>query len=110
MRALVKYLDGIGDADIVGLNIPNGIPLVYELDADAEADQAATTSATPKRRRRPRRRSRRRARARRLRRGLSPIDGSAGRRSAIERALDPSLRRVRQPRRSPGPAVIAAAP
>ena len=34
MRALVKYLDGIGDADIVGLNIPNGIPLVYELDAE----------------------------------------------------------------------------
>jgi 2,3-bisphosphoglycerate-dependent phosphoglycerate mutase len=33
IRALVKYLDGIGDADIVGLNIPNGIPLVYELDA-----------------------------------------------------------------------------
>ena len=34
MRALVKYLDGIGDAEIVGLNIPNGIPLVYELDAN----------------------------------------------------------------------------
>jgi 2,3-bisphosphoglycerate-dependent phosphoglycerate mutase len=34
MRALVKYLDGISDADIVGLNIPNGIPLVYELDKD----------------------------------------------------------------------------
>jgi 2,3-bisphosphoglycerate-dependent phosphoglycerate mutase len=33
MRALVKYLDGISDSDIVGLNIPNGIPLVYELDA-----------------------------------------------------------------------------
>ena len=33
MRALVKYLDGISDTDIVGLNIPNGIPLVYELDA-----------------------------------------------------------------------------
>ncbi len=32
MRALVKYLDGISDEDIVGLNIPNGIPLVYELD------------------------------------------------------------------------------
>jgi 2,3-bisphosphoglycerate-dependent phosphoglycerate mutase len=32
MRALVKYLDGISDKDIVGLNIPNGIPLVYELD------------------------------------------------------------------------------
>ncbi len=33
MRALVKYLDAIADADIVGLNIPNGIPLVYELDS-----------------------------------------------------------------------------
>jgi len=34
IRALVKYLDGVSDADIVGLNIPNGIPLVYELDDD----------------------------------------------------------------------------
>ncbi|CAH0351689.1 2,3-diphosphoglycerate-dependent phosphoglycerate mutase [Aquabacterium sp. CECT 9606] len=34
IRALVKYLDNIGDDEIVGLNIPNGIPLVYELDAD----------------------------------------------------------------------------
>jgi 2,3-bisphosphoglycerate-dependent phosphoglycerate mutase len=34
MRALVKYLDNISDDDIVGLNIPNGVPLVYELDAD----------------------------------------------------------------------------
>jgi len=33
IRALVKMLDGISDADIVGVNIPNGIPLVYELDA-----------------------------------------------------------------------------
>jgi 2,3-bisphosphoglycerate-dependent phosphoglycerate mutase len=33
IRALVKYLDGISDHDIVGLNIPNGVPLVYELDA-----------------------------------------------------------------------------
>jgi 2,3-bisphosphoglycerate-dependent phosphoglycerate mutase len=32
MRALVKYLDGVSDADIVELNIPTGIPLVYELD------------------------------------------------------------------------------
>jgi len=32
IRALVKYLDGVSDAEIVGLNIPNGIPLVYELD------------------------------------------------------------------------------
>jgi 2,3-bisphosphoglycerate-dependent phosphoglycerate mutase len=34
LRALVKYLDNIADTDIVGLNIPNGEPLVYELDAD----------------------------------------------------------------------------
>jgi 2,3-bisphosphoglycerate-dependent phosphoglycerate mutase len=34
IRALVKYLDDVSDSDIVGLNIPNGIPLVYELDAD----------------------------------------------------------------------------
>jgi 2,3-bisphosphoglycerate-dependent phosphoglycerate mutase len=34
LRALVKYLDNIADQDIVGLNIPNGEPLVYELDAD----------------------------------------------------------------------------
>ncbi|MDO9237220.1 MAG: 2,3-diphosphoglycerate-dependent phosphoglycerate mutase [Aquabacterium sp.] len=32
IRALIKYLDDVSDADIVGLNIPNGIPLVYELD------------------------------------------------------------------------------
>jgi 2,3-bisphosphoglycerate-dependent phosphoglycerate mutase len=32
IRALVKYLDEVSDSDIVGLNIPNGIPLVYELD------------------------------------------------------------------------------
>ena len=32
MRALVKYLDGISDADIPGLNIPNGVPLVYRFD------------------------------------------------------------------------------
>ena len=34
IRALVKYLDNVSDADIVGLNVPNGIPLVYELDAE----------------------------------------------------------------------------
>ena len=32
LRALVKHLDGISDADIAALNIPTGIPLVYELD------------------------------------------------------------------------------
>lgn len=34
LRALVKYLDGISDKDIVGMNIPTGIPLVYELDVE----------------------------------------------------------------------------
>jgi 2,3-bisphosphoglycerate-dependent phosphoglycerate mutase len=34
LRALVKYLDGISDEEIVGLNIPTGVPLVYELDPD----------------------------------------------------------------------------
>jgi len=34
LRAIVKYLDNISDADIVNLNIPTGIPLVYELDED----------------------------------------------------------------------------
>jgi 2,3-bisphosphoglycerate-dependent phosphoglycerate mutase len=34
LRALIKSLDGISDEDIVGLNVPNGQPLVYELDAD----------------------------------------------------------------------------
>lgn len=34
IRALVKYLDNISDADITELNIPTGLPLVYELDAD----------------------------------------------------------------------------
>ncbi len=34
LRALVKYLDDVSEKDIVGLNIPTGIPLVYELDDD----------------------------------------------------------------------------
>jgi 2,3-bisphosphoglycerate-dependent phosphoglycerate mutase len=53
IRALVKYLDGVADADIVGVNIPNGIPLVYELDADLKpirsyylGDAAAVAQAT----------------------------------------------------------------
>jgi 2,3-bisphosphoglycerate-dependent phosphoglycerate mutase len=32
LRALVKYLDEVSDQDIVGLNIPTGVPLIYELD------------------------------------------------------------------------------
>jgi 2,3-bisphosphoglycerate-dependent phosphoglycerate mutase len=32
LRALVKYLDAMSDEAVIGLNIPTGIPLVYELD------------------------------------------------------------------------------
>lgn len=52
LRALIKMLDGISDDDIVNLNIPNGQPLVYELDADLKpiksyylGDQAAIAAA-----------------------------------------------------------------
>ncbi|MBN9204140.1 2,3-diphosphoglycerate-dependent phosphoglycerate mutase [Methylibium sp. Pch-M] len=57
IRALVKHLNNISDADIVGVNIPNGIPLVYDLDANLKptskyylggadaAAQAASVSA-----------------------------------------------------------------
>ena len=37
LRALVKHLDGISDADIVELNIPTGIPLLYELNDELNA-------------------------------------------------------------------------
>ena len=37
LRALVKHLSGIGDADIAGLEIPTGQPIVYELDDDLTA-------------------------------------------------------------------------
>ncbi|MBP2417858.1 phosphoglyceromutase [Microlunatus capsulatus] len=36
LRAIVKHLDKISDDDVVGLNIPTGIPLVYELDEDLQ--------------------------------------------------------------------------
>jgi len=52
LRALVKYLDNISDRDIVGLNIPTGVPLVYELDEHLKptrsyylGDQAAIAAA-----------------------------------------------------------------
>ncbi|MFF5030582.1 phosphoglyceromutase [Nocardia salmonicida] len=41
LRALVKHLDGISDEDISGLNIPTGIPLVYELDESMRPVKAA---------------------------------------------------------------------
>lgn len=52
IRALVKHLDSVSDADITELNIPTGIPLVYELDADLHpirhfylGDEAAVQAA-----------------------------------------------------------------
>jgi 2,3-bisphosphoglycerate-dependent phosphoglycerate mutase len=55
LRALVKYLDNVGDQEIVELNIPTGIPLVYELDDDLAAlrhyylgDPAAAAEAAAK--------------------------------------------------------------
>jgi 2,3-bisphosphoglycerate-dependent phosphoglycerate mutase len=52
LRALVKYLDNIPESEIVELNIPTGVPLVYELDADLKpikhyylGDQAAIEAA-----------------------------------------------------------------
>jgi 2,3-bisphosphoglycerate-dependent phosphoglycerate mutase len=39
LRALVKYLDNISDQEIVALNIPTGVSLVYELDADLKPIQ-----------------------------------------------------------------------
>jgi 2,3-bisphosphoglycerate-dependent phosphoglycerate mutase len=52
LRALVKYLDDISDADIIELNIPTGIPLLYELDAELRpvsrrylGDEAAVKAA-----------------------------------------------------------------
>lgn len=40
LRALVKHLDGISDDDIAGLDIPTGVPLVYELDDDARPTES----------------------------------------------------------------------
>ena len=39
LRALVKYLDNISDDDIIALNIPTGVPLVYELDDNLKVIQ-----------------------------------------------------------------------
>lgn len=47
LRALVKHLDGISDEDIAGLNIPTGIPLVYELDENFTPVTAGGTYLDP---------------------------------------------------------------
>ena len=41
LRALVKHLDGISNEDIIGINIPTGVPLVYELDDDLKPIEKA---------------------------------------------------------------------
>ena len=52
LRALVKHLDGLSDEEVVGLNIPTGIPLRYELDDDAAPGHARRRLPRPGRRRR----------------------------------------------------------
>jgi 2,3-bisphosphoglycerate-dependent phosphoglycerate mutase len=47
LRALVKYLDDMSDADVVGLNIPTGVPLRYDLDADLRPTVAGGTYLDP---------------------------------------------------------------
>ncbi len=47
LRALVKHLDGISDEDIAGLNIPTGMPLVYELDESLKPVVAGGTYLDP---------------------------------------------------------------
>jgi len=57
LRALVKHLDGISDTEIAGLNIPTGIPLVYELSPISGRSRRVASTSTRRRRLRPRPRS-----------------------------------------------------
>ena len=63
LRALVKHLDGISDEAIASLNIPTGIPLVYELDENFSPSPPAARTWTPKPQPRPSRPSPTRARS-----------------------------------------------
>jgi len=47
LRALVKHLDGLTEEQVVGLNIPTGIPLLYELDEDLRAVTAGGAYLDP---------------------------------------------------------------
>ncbi|MDR1440851.1 MAG: phosphoglyceromutase [Bifidobacteriaceae bacterium] len=47
LRALVKHLDGVSDSAIAALNIPTGIPLVYDLDEDLKPVKAGGTYLDP---------------------------------------------------------------
>ena len=74
LRALVKHLDSISDDEIAELNIPTGIPLVYELGADSGPRCRAAATSTRRPRWPPPRRWQIRA-ADRLRRGYVQIPG-----------------------------------
>ena len=47
LRALVKHLDGMTEEAVIGLNIPTGIPLLYELDADLRPTKIGGTYLDP---------------------------------------------------------------
>ena len=47
LRAIIKHLDGISDEDIAGLNVPTGMPLVYELDDQMKPTVAGGTYLDP---------------------------------------------------------------
>ncbi len=47
LRAIIKYLDGIADDDIVGVNVPTGIPLVYHLDENLKPTNPGGTYLDP---------------------------------------------------------------
>jgi hypothetical protein len=92
LRAVVKYLDGISDEDIVELNIPTGIPLIYELDAGLKPIRHC-------------RRSGRRQKG--GRRGQAGRGWGWGRGWGC-RALPKSLRRRSRPRRARAPYTIGS--
>jgi len=49
LRALIKMLDSISDADIASLEIPTGIPLIYELDDQGEIEKAVASVKSQRR-------------------------------------------------------------
>ena len=119
LRALVKYLDGISDQDIVELNIPTGIPLVYELDDDLKprgsrylGDQEAARKAAEAVAQQARAAGFSDSRRRPRRRPKPTTDGRrAARRCRIEIGVFPvSPRRIRPAGRSPRPWLVGGDP
>jgi 2,3-bisphosphoglycerate-dependent phosphoglycerate mutase len=77
LRALVKYLDGMSDEAVIGLNIPTGIPLRYDLDSDLKPVVAGGTYLDP---------TRARSRTRQWNGGLTPTELAVRRAYRICRA------------------------